>query len=110
MTLIAMQSTDFIFDPAANSVKFLMIVMGRSTHIVLISLTANIIITIMQVLHRFVPDYLVLNVLQVIANLYVFLPLIAKVCIMMSSRIMTVNVHARMRLYVIGPVMTQDAE
>ena len=67
--LIAMQVTEFIFDPAANCVKFLMIVVGMIVHTVMINVTAKIMITITQVLHRILPEYLVRNVLQVITNM-----------------------------------------
>ena len=104
-----MQVTEFIFDPAANCVKFLMIAIGMIVHTVMINVTAKIMITITQVLHRIVPDFLVLNGLRMITNLYAFVPLILVVPSMVSSRIMSTILLVRVMMHVIGSAVTEDA-
>ena len=105
-----MQVTEFIFDPAANCVKFLMIVIGMIMHTVMINVTAMIMTAIMQVLPRIVPDYLVLTGLRMIMNLYAFVPLILVVPSMTSSRILTTIHLVRVKMHVTGSAMTESAE
>ena len=105
-----MQATEFNFDPAANSAKFLMIVIGMIMHTVVMNVTAMIMTAIMQVLPRIVPDYLVLTGLLMILNLYAFIPLILAVPNTTSGRILTTIHLVRGKLYVTGSAMTESAE
>ena len=105
-----MQDTEFILDPAANYVKFLMIVIGMIMHTVVIHVTAMIMTAIMQVGFRIVPDYLVPTELRMNLDLYAFTPLILIMISMMNNRTLATIRLALVKMYVTGAAMPEFAE